>query len=247
MEPSLAQPENPQRDIWIELALNVLCPTVVLIFLSGDDWLGPKLGLVVGLSFPLAHAAWSLFRGDTISPLSFVAVISVTLTGGIGLLELDASWFAVKEALLPLVLAAFTWGSRWTRWPVIDTLLFRLFDREKIAECLDARGRADELEPLLDNMNRWFIASFFYSAVVSYFLALYMVTSDTGTSAFNEELGRFTFVSFPVIAIPMTVAMGFALNRLLTGLEAATDVDRDDLLRPGLAPAKKEEEEPEGT
>ena len=234
-----AQTENPQRETWIELALNVVAPTVVLLFLSDEDRLGPELGLVFGLSFPLAHAAWSRWRGAEISPLSVLAVISVVLTGGIGLLKLDARWFAVKEALVPLVMAAFTWGSRWTSYPVVDTLLWRLLDKEAVSRHLAEKGAQDALRPMLDRVTVWFVGGFFYSAVVSFALARYLVTSPAGTVTFNEELGRFTFVSFPVVAIPMTVAMGLALNRMLTGLETATGQEIDDLLRPGLAPKKE--------
>lgn len=234
------QSDNPQRDTYIELILNVVLPTVVLVFLSDEDRLGPELGLIVGLSFPLAHATWSRWRGDPISPLSFLAVISVVMTGGIGLLKLDASWFAVKEALLPLIMAAFTWGSRYTRWPVVDTLIFRLLDEHKVLKMLDENGKSDALGPMLNRVNLWFIACFFYSAVASYFLARYLVVSPAGSVEFNEELGTFTFFSFPAVALPMTLAMGWALNGMLNGLESATGLEVDDLLRPGLAPKKAE-------
>lgn len=232
--------ENPSRDTWIELGLNVVLPTVVLVFLSSEERLGPELGLVVGLSFPVMHGIYSRAKGDKVSPLSFLAVISVVMTGGIGLMKLDASWFAVKEALLPLVMAVFCWGSRYTPVPVVDTLIFRLLDKEKVDAALVEHGKADILDPMLTRVNLWFLACFGYSAVVSYFLARYLVTSPAGSVAFNEELGTFTFVSFPVVAIPMTLAMGLALNGMLTGLESATGMEIDDLLRPGLAPVKDE-------
>ncbi len=240
------QQDNPQRDKWIELLLNVVAPTVVLVFLSGEDRLGPALGLVVGLSFPLLHAGWSRWRGDPVSPLSLLAVVSVVLTGGIGLLRLDARWFAVKEALLPVVMAAFTWASRYTPWPVVDTLIFRLLDEHKVRRVLRESGRTDALDPLLDRVNRWFVGCFFYSAVASYALATALVVSPTGTVAFNEEVGKFTFLSFPVVALPMTVAMGFALNSMLNGLEQATGLEVDDLLRPGLAPPRAGDSGPPG-
>ena len=140
--------------------------------------------------------------------------------------------------LLPLVMAAFTWASRYTRWPVVDTLICRLLDQEKGGRLLSENGQEGVLGPMLDRVNIWFVACFFYSAVASYFLAQYLVVSPAGTVEFNEELGKFTFFSFPAVALPMTLAMGVALNGLLTGLEKATGLEVDDLLRPGLAPSK---------
>jgi hypothetical protein len=59
---------------------------------------------------------------------------------------------------------------------------------------------------------------------MNYFLAKLIVTSESGSSAFNEELGRMTLLSYPVIAIPsMIMMMGIfwfiwrTVNRL-TGL-----------------------------
>ena len=234
----MAQDENPQRETWIELGLNVVAPTVALLFLSDEDRLGPELGLAIGLSFPLMHVVYSRIKGASMSPLSVLALIGVLLTGGIGVLRLDARWFAVKEAVVPLVMGAFTLVSRSTPWPVVDTLVWRMLDLDKVQQALADKGHPGALQPLVDRVTWWFIGGFGYSAVVSFFLARYLVTSPAGTVAFNEELGRFTFISFPVVAVPMTIAMGFALNGMLNQLETLTGQEIDDLLRPGLAPKK---------
>ena len=234
--------ENSQRETWLELFLNVVCPTVVLVFLSSEDRLGPLLGLVVGLSFPIAHASYSFAKTRTISPLSALAVVSVVLTGGIGLLKMDAYWFAVKEAVVPLAMGVFAAGSRYTPWPIVEVILWRLLDQGKVEAAMSDKGGIEALHDDFDRVALWFAASFGYSAVVSFFLARYLVTSPTGSVAFNEELGTFTALSFPVVAIPMTIAMGFALNGLLNQLERDTGTEIDALLRPGLAPKAKAEE-----
>lgn len=233
--------ENSQRDTWLELFLNVVCPTVVLVFLSSEDRLGPMLGLVAGLSFPIAHASYSFIKTRKISPLSALAVVSVVLTGGIGLMKMDAYWFAVKEAIVPLVMSVFAAGSRYTPWPIVEVILWRLLDKSKVEEAMANKGGVEALHNDFDRVALWFAASFVYSAVVSFCLARYLVTSPTGSVAFNTELGTFTAISFPVVGIPMTIAMGFALNGLLNKLEKDTGTDIDALLRPGLAPKAKAE------
>ena len=42
---------------------------------------------------------------------------------------------------------------------------------------------------------------------MNYVLAKMIVTSETGTVAFNEELGKMTFLSYPMIAIPSMIMM----------------------------------------
>jgi hypothetical protein len=57
------------------------------------------------------------------------------------------------------------------------------------------------------NSNYLFASTFGFSSVMNYILATYIVTSPAGTAAFNEELGKLTLYSYPVIAIPSTLMM----------------------------------------
>ena len=43
--------------------------------------------------------------------------------------------------------------------------------------------------------------------MMNYILARWVVTSPAGSTAFNEELGRLTLLSYPVIAIPSMLMM----------------------------------------
>ncbi len=40
-----------------------------------------------------------------------LGIVSVLLTGGIGVLELDTQWLAVKEALIPGIIGVVVLGS----------------------------------------------------------------------------------------------------------------------------------------
>jgi hypothetical protein len=51
-------------------------------------------------------------------------VVSTLLTGGIGLLKLDAQWLAVKEAAIPALIGLAVLGSNWTSGPLIRILVF---------------------------------------------------------------------------------------------------------------------------
>ena len=79
-------------------------------------------------------------------------------------------------------------------------------------------------ESRLNHANTLLAGTFLFSAVANYLLAKLIVTSESGSSAFNEELGRLTLLSYPIIAIPsMVMMMGIfwflwrTVNRL-TGL-----------------------------
>ena len=94
------RPENP----WISLLINIAIPAVILMKASGEDRLGPVYGLLVALAFPLAYGLTDLYRRRKVNFISALGVVSILLTGGIGLLQLDPRWIAVKEAAVPLVI-----------------------------------------------------------------------------------------------------------------------------------------------
>lgn len=66
---------------------------------------------------------------------------------------------------------------------------------------------------------------------MNYLLARWVVTSPAGTEAFNEELGRLTLLSYPIIAIPSMLMMMGLLFWLARGAKALTGLDLHDMLR----------------
>jgi hypothetical protein len=219
------------RQVVTELVVTVAIPSVLLMFASGDDRLGPLWGLVVALLFPLGWGVYGMLRAGRVSALAVIAFVSIGLTGGVGLFQLEARWIALKEAAVPLLLGLAAIGTAHTRWALVPTLLDRLLDPERVDAALHEQGTADRWQRLTVSSTRRIGAVFVVSAAVTWVLARVMVTSQAGTTAFNEELGRFTAVSFPAIALPMMVGMAWVLKGVLDGLEACTGAEVDDLLR----------------
>jgi hypothetical protein len=67
---------------------------------------------------------------------------------------------------------------------------------------------------------------------MNYTLAIWIVVSPAGTTAFNEELGRLTLLSYPMIALPSMLIMVAVLYYLarsireLAGLKLAEALKR---------------------
>lgn len=228
-EGSARQAPASGRESLVEIVLNVVAPTTVLLLSSGDDRLGPTLGLVVALAFPLGHATLTFARHRTFSPLHLIAVVGVLLTGGIALLRLDVRWFALKEALLPAILGLGVVASAGTRWSILEVVLGRVLHVSRVREALAARGTTDLFARRLARGTRqvgWLLVA---SAVITGLLARWLVTSATGTEAFNAELGHYTALSFAAVGLPTTLGMALVLRALLAGLEEDTGRDLDDL------------------
>jgi hypothetical protein len=215
----------------VELLINVAAPTIVLVFLSTEDWLGPVWGLLVALAFPLGFSAYTAVRARRVSPIAIIVIGSVLLTGGIGLFELNVGWFAWKEAAVPLIMGLFVLVSTRTPWPAIPTLLDPLLDAEKVQEHLEKQGTTEAHETALVGATFWMGMVLVLSAVGTFAFARFMVTSATGTEAFTAELGSYTGWSLAVVGIPTLIGMGVVLRGLLVGIEERTGVDVDVLLR----------------
>src|SRR5690606_28094623 len=90
-------------------------------------------------------------RADPLPQVHFIAVlgvVSVFLTGGIGLLQLDPQWLAVKEAAVPGVIGLAVLFSTRTRFPLIRTLLYneKVLNVKRIDERLKERGVSEVFE-----------------------------------------------------------------------------------------------------
>jgi hypothetical protein len=218
----------------LEIAITIIVPAVVLMKLSGADSLGPLRALLLALAFPLGWGLWDGFRRHKLNWLAVLGVVSTLLTGGIGLLALDAKWLAVKEAAVPSLIGVVILGSIWTRNPLIRLLVFNasLFDVERVSAALAAKGTTAAFDQRLRQGTALLAGTFFFSAVANYVLARWVVVSPAGTEAFNQELGRLTLLSYPVIAIPSTLMMMGLLYWLARQAKALTGLDMGDMLHP---------------
>ena len=195
--------------------------------LSGEARLGPDGALVLALAFPLGWGAFELLKYRKFNFVALLGLVSVILTGGIGLLHLDNQWLAIKEAAIPGLIGIAVLVSTRTRYPLIRTLLFNktVLNVDKIHERLEQGGHTQHFEARLLRATYLLSGTFFFSSLMNYVLAKWIVTSPAGSEAFNDELGRMTLLSYPMIAIPsmiMLMAIFYYLWRTihdLTGLK----------------------------
>ena len=234
-------PDHKPRP-WVDLLVSIIIPSVILMKFSGDEHLGNVNALLIGLAFPLG---WGLFELVKYRKKNFIAVlglISVGLTGGIGLLELDAGWLAIKEAAIPAVIGLAVLASTRTKYPLVRTLLYNptVLDVDKIHQRLEEHNRVEEFEDRLLKASYFFSGTFLFSSIMNYVLAKWIVVSPSGTQAFNEELGRMTLVSYPMIAIPSMVMMMLIFYYLWRTIRRLTGYTLEDVMAPHLAEKEKE-------
>jgi hypothetical protein len=207
----------------VDLLVSLIIPSLILMKLSGESGLGADGALLLALSFPLLWGSFELIKYRKFNFIALLGLISVLLTGGIGLLKLDNQWLAIKEAAIPCVIGIAVLVSTYTRYPLIRTLLFNknVLNVDKIHERLEQAGNTQQFETRLLRATYWLSSTFFFSSAMNYILAKWIVVSPAGSEAFNAELGRMNLLSYPMIAIPsmvMLMAIFYYLWRTIHGL-----------------------------
>ena len=197
---------NKSSYSFLNLICNLLIPTIILTKFSSENTLGSFYGLLIALSFPIIYGLSEFYFNRKINFFSVLGLISVLLTGGIGLFQFPSNWLAIKEAFIPGIIGMAVIISTYTKYP----LLKMFFD-----ETLNIEGLR---EKLTHSDNEWFNArfrfsslilggTFFISSFLNFFLAKWIVVSEPGTEAFNQELGLMNLLSLPIIALPMMVIL----------------------------------------
>tara|TARA_B100001059_G_C17478405_1_gene400485 strand:- start:11 stop:631 length:621 start_codon:yes stop_codon:yes gene_type:complete len=177
--------------------------------LSGENDLGASGALIAALAFPLAWGLFELIKYRKFNFIALLGLVSVLLTGGIGLFELDTKWLAIKEAAIPSIIGIAVLISTFTPYPLVKALLLNpeVMDVEKIHLKLKEHNSTNIFEKRLVTATYLIAGSFAFSAVMNYILAKWLVISPAGTPEFNEELGQLTLYSYPMIALPSMVMM----------------------------------------
>ena len=174
----------------LDLLIGILIPSLILMKWSTDDYLGVSGGLIIALSFPISWGLFELIKYKKFNFIALLGFISILLTGGIGLLELDTKWLAIKEAAIPGIIGISVLISTYTPYPLVKVLLFNpaVMNVEKIQQKLEELNSTHLFESRLIKATYLVAGSFAFSATMNYILAKMIVTSTAGTPEFNKEL-----------------------------------------------------------
>lgn len=216
----------------LELIYNIAIPSIILMKLSGDEYLGSMYALVLALLFPIGYGLYDFIKNKSLNFISLLGFLSTFLTGGIGLFELDVQWLAIKEAAIPsaiglVVLISGFWGK-----PLIAKILLNpvLFNLDLIYQTLSNKGKTDEFKAKIQRANHLLSITFIFSATMNYLLAKWIVVSPAGTTKFNEELGEMTILSYPVIAIPSTIMLFAIMFYVVKSVMKLTSLKLEEIL-----------------
>ena len=134
---------------------------------------------------------------------------------------------------MPSVLALFVLSTWRTKAPFVHRVLYpeKLLHVDRIEKRLEERGSRGALNALLVRTTLILALSFVLSALLNFGLAFALLKSPVESVEFNQEFGKMTALSWPVIVLPSTAVMIFALYHMASGLRGLTGLAWKEVLR----------------
>ena len=232
----MTEPERKPPNPVVELVLTLVLPSLALDQLSKPESLGPFWALVVSLLFPIGFGAWCLWHKAGWNIFSVLGFVTILLSGGLGLLKLDAFGFAIKESAMPVMLGiAFPLTHRYGK-PLINALVMQphLLNLRALNAALADGTKRSLFDGALFRASCGMGLGMVGSAVANFMLALWLLGGrDPGSEAFVKGIAKLNWVSMIVIGVPMMAVMLVVFVWLLRQIQRITGLDRDDLLNPG--------------
>lgn len=235
------KPSNQRRSSPLsDLIFSIAIPSFILMKFSGEDSLGATNALLLALAFPIGWGLFNIFYYKSFNFIALLGLISIALTGGIGLFKLDPQWLAIKEAAIPALIGLAVLILARTRYSLIKLLIYNpaVMNVDKIKERLLLSGKQAHFDSRLLISTYWLASTFIFSAIMNYVLAKWLVISPAGSEAFNEELAKMTMLSYPVIALPSTLAMLAIIYFLWKNIHSMTGLEFEEILAVSDTPKK---------
>lgn len=226
------QQQSQNQGFLGNLAFNIIIPVVIMSYTSSDEYLGPAWSIVAALIFPIGYGLWDLKQSGKVNGFSILGIISVLLTGGISLLKLPAEYIAIKEAAIPALIGIAVLVTQYTKKPLVKMLILndQIINWDALNNSLDRQNKQAEFKKKVAVSSYIVASSFFLSSALNYILAKVILVSEPGTTAYTEELGRMTALSYPVIVIPSMILLVTALWYLFSQISKITGEELETFL-----------------
>jgi hypothetical protein len=213
--------------------INIALPIAILFLLSDEDRLGPLPALLLAVAIPAVYGIVELLRTRKVNAMSVMGIVSVLLTGVIGVFQLDSGLFAVKEALVPLGFAALLLISNRSDFPLVKLLFDVVQRKERVERAVHAVGGEAAYRRHIERSGAIWAGIMALSGVMKFTLASIIVTADAGTKAFNTELATYEVVQIPtsmLITMVLILALIWSIGR---GTGRIIDLPPSQVLRGG--------------
>jgi hypothetical protein len=232
MNTGKTDPEVPEKrdNAMMNLLINLLIPTVIMVKFSSSEYLGSVNGLLIALAFPFIYGIYDFIKKRKMNYFSLIGLSSIGMTGGIGLFELDKNLMVLKETAIPAIFGIVIMASEIMKKPLIRGFLSQMIDMDKLHQAFASIGKEQQFELKVKRSSYLLGSTFFLSAILNFGLAIVILKGNPGSEEFTQSLGKMTFLSFPVITLPMMIMFAFILYYLFGDLKE-TQLSIEDVIK----------------
>ena len=227
---------NPNNS-FMHILVNIILPVYILN--KGSKWgLTPTSALFIALALPLCSGVWSIYKNKKMDFISLLGLLNILISGTLSLMALGGIWFAIKEALFPLLIGVFVLFSSFGKSPFFESLFLNpaAFDVDKIQQKITETNKESDFRHLMKKSTQLLSLSFLMSAFLNFFLALKIftplsesLTTEQKQDLLNQQLGQMTMYSLLVILIPSIIFLGAILFYTFKKMTALTGLSTNDL------------------
>ena len=229
--PPSAAPSDKKENQFLNILLNVAIPSVIMMKLSGEEFLGPVWGLIIGLAFPLAYGIYDMVTRHKVNFFSCLGIVSLLVTGGFGIFKLPTEWMVIKEGVFPIGIGLLILISQQTRFPLVVLFFREIFDLPALQAALVKAHHPKLLHTQLARAAYALSATFCIAGVLHFSLARVILVSPIGTPEFTAQVGRMTALAFPIVALPVMVLTIGIVYYLIHSVQKAAGIDVTEMLR----------------
>ena len=238
-----------RENMFLSMGFNLILPMMILT--KGDNWLGETFAeilsssptsslvgaviLILAVLFPLTYGVWDLIRRKKWNLVSILGIVSVLLTGGIGLIPGGTvQMFAIKESAIPAILGLAVIITLRTKKPLVRLILYNpeIIKISFVDQKLDEFGTKEKFDKLLVNCTWLMALAFAISAILNFVLAKMIVVTEPSINkiAYNEEVGQMMGWSFLIIGVPITLIMLCIMFLLNKGIKKFTGLTMEQYI-----------------
>ena len=219
------------------ILINIIIPVYILN--KGTKWgLTPTNALVLALALPLFSGIYSIFKNKKMDFISLLGLLNILISGTLSLMALGGIWFALKEALFPLLIGVFVLFSSFGKAPFFESLFLNpaAFDVDKINLKIQETSNENNFKNLMRKSTQLLSLSFLMSAFLNFFLALKIfsplsdaLTTEQKQDMLNQQLSQMTVYSLGVILVPSIIFLGAILFYTFKKMTALTGLTTNEL------------------
>jgi len=219
-----------KENVFLNLGINVVLPSILLMKLGDFLPISPLAVLGISLLPPLLYGLWDVWKRKKYNFFSILGLVSIILTGGLGLLQLSGIWLAIKEASIPLLIGIVIASTAVVGKPLFATLLKEILAYDKLHQRLELTNNQSNYQKMLNAATFALAGTLVFSAVMNFFIARSIVVSEAGSPQFNQELAQMNLISYPMIVIPSFIMIAIIMYVVMTKLTKYTGVQIEELL-----------------